>query len=332
MQKMPKKRRSAPSWSSDSEACGNRIQSKNPLVAVANCSNRGTNGHLTLRLVSLCLEVRSQVPIAIYGLSFLGFDAGMFDIDFQCTKCGECCRGFRLPLSVEEAVCWLRDGNSVDVLCQAIPWIDEPPASDHAAAYQRGRSFSAMSGAMPIRVIVTLAAPLRNRCPNLSADNQCKIYERRPGTCRTYPAELNPLLQLMPQQRRCPPEAWQPGGTPLIRNGAYVNSELVDLIRGKLEQPARDAPMLAELCRKLGVGVAAMANEGYAAYSPTNAELLGALRSEKPFPAVQSDWTFISNKFDTVEAILSCDANCVSEKDFVLAGFKYLSLFDKPTI
>ena len=257
----------------------------------------------------------------------------MSDVDFQCTKCGECCRGFRLPLSVEEAICWLRDGNSVDVLCQAIPWIDEPPASDLAGAYQRGRSFSAMSGAMPIRVIVTLAAPLGNRCPNLSADNRCNIYERRPGTCRTYPAELNPLLQLMPQHRRCPPEAWQPGGAPLIRNGAYVDLELGNLIRGKLKQPALDAPILAELCRKLGVDVAAMANEGYVAYSPSNAELLEALATERPshVTAFQSDWTFISDKLDTVEAILSCDANCVRAGDFVRTGFVYLSHFDKAT-
>ncbi|EPH3308027.1 MULTISPECIES: YkgJ family cysteine cluster protein [Gammaproteobacteria] len=255
----------------------------------------------------------------------------MTDIDFQCTKCGECCRGFRLPLSVEEAVHWLQDGNSVDILCEAIPWVDEPPPSNLVAAFKRERSFSATSGTMPIRVIVTLAAPLGSGCPNLSEDNRCRIYERRPGTCRTYPAEVNPFIELAPKQRRCPPEAWQHGGEPLIREGAYVNPELIALIRSKLTQPILNAPILEELCRKLGVGVAAMANEGYAAHSPTIADLLMALASEKVPPSSESDWTFISNNAETVEAIISCGARCICEPNFDSAGFTYLSLFDKPT-
>lgn len=255
----------------------------------------------------------------------------MTDIDFQCTKCGECCRGFRLPLSVEEAVRWLQDGNIVEILCEAIPWVDEPPPSNLVAAFKRERSFPATSGTMPIRVIVTLAAPLGSGCPNLSKDNRCKIYERRPETCRTYPAEVNPFIELAPKLRRCPPEAWQHGGVPLIREGSYVSPELTALIRSKLTRPVLDAPILEELCRKLGVSVAAMANEGYAAHSPTTSDLLEALTSEKRLLPSESDWTFLSNKEETVEAIVSCDAKCVYEPSFNSAGVTYLSLFGKQT-
>lgn len=183
------------------------------------------------------------------------------DIDFRCAECGDCCRGFRLPLSIEEALSWLHDGNPVEVLCEAIPWVDEPPLTNFVATFKRERSFSGMSGALPIRVIVTLAAPLGSGCPNLSTDNQCKIYERRPRTCRTYPAEASRLIELVPQSRRCPPEAWQPGGQPLMRQGTYVGSKLIALVQDKLTQSVNDAPLLSSLRQALGVHRTALSNE-----------------------------------------------------------------------
>jgi Fe-S-cluster containining protein len=255
----------------------------------------------------------------------------MMNIDFQCTQCGECCRRFRLPLSVEEAVHWLRDGNSVEILCEALPWVDEPPSSNLVAAFKRERSFPATSGTLPIRVIVTLVAPLGNRCPNLSEDNQCKIYERRPSTCRTYPAEVNPFIELVPKLRRCPPEAWLHRGEPLIREGSYVNPELIALIKGTLIQPVLNVPILEDLCKKLKVDIAAMVNEGYAVHSPTISALLEALTSARMPQPSESDWTFISNMEETVKAIRSCEAKCVYEPNFNSARVAYLSLFDKQT-
>jgi Fe-S-cluster containining protein len=110
-------------------------------------------------------------------------------------------------LTAAEAVEWLTDGHQVQLICDASPWPEEPPADDHNAAHRRRRSFAVMSGSMPARVVVILVANLAGACPNLMADMRCGIYERRPLVCRIYPAEINPFVQLEPQKKACPPEA-----------------------------------------------------------------------------------------------------------------------------
>lgn len=252
------------------------------------------------------------------------------DIDFRCTKCGDCCRGLRLPLSVEEAIGWLNDGNPVEVLCEAIPWVDEPPAFNLVATFKRERSFPAISGELPIRVIVTLVAPQGSGCPNLCPDNQCGIYERRPWVCRTYPAEANPFFELIPERRRCPPGAWLPGGHPMTRQGAYVAPGLNLLIKSRLRQAVDDVPLHEALCQRLGIRTAAIANEGYVAHSPAIADLLDALSSAgKASPSSSADWEFVSDRGETVEAIRLCDARCLHASNDLLSGFVYLSLFEK---
>ncbi|MFV8607467.1 YkgJ family cysteine cluster protein [Ralstonia pseudosolanacearum] len=233
------------------------------------------------------------------------------DIDFQCTKCGQCCRDLWLPLSAQEALRWLEDGNAVNVLCEAIPWPSELPASNRQAAFKRERSFAATSGTLAIRVLVTLAAPLGGRCPNLLADNLCSIYERRPVVCRIYPAHANPFLELVPQQRRCSPDAWQVVGSPLMRNGEYVRGELRLLIQARQDRAVEDVPVHAALCKELGIRAAAMANEGFVVHAPDRLGMLSALRSaiDRASSALQ-DWEFISDRAATVEAIRSCDAAC----------------------
>jgi hypothetical protein len=52
------------------------------------------------------------------------------DIDFDCTMCGKCCHDLRLPLTVTEAIAWLERGNDVQILCEALPWPEEPPAEN----------------------------------------------------------------------------------------------------------------------------------------------------------------------------------------------------------
>lgn len=251
----------------------------------------------------------------------------MTDVDFRCTECGDCCRGFKLPLSAAEAVAWLRDGNPVEVLCEAIPWVEEPPATDLVAAFKRERSFPAMSGGLPIRVLVTLAVPLGSGCPHLLADNRCGIYERRPVVCRTYPAYANPFLEFMPQHRRCPPEAWQPGSAPFMRQGCYV-PELMPLIQNRNKLAVDDVPLYAKVCATLGICKTAMSNEGYVAHSPAVGELLEALLSGvSPRLSSPGDWEFVSDNAATVEAIHSCDARCAHASDVIAEGFAYLSLF-----
>ena len=41
------------------------------------------------------------------------------DVHFDCTQCGNCCRDLKLPLTVLEAMDWLTDGHSVQIICEA---------------------------------------------------------------------------------------------------------------------------------------------------------------------------------------------------------------------
>jgi Fe-S-cluster containining protein len=253
------------------------------------------------------------------------------NIDFHCTKCGNCCKNLRLPLSVDESVRWLNSGNPVQVLCEAIPWPAELPDTHLLAAYKRERSFPAMSGQLPIRVLVTLAAPLGESCPNLLVDdNTCGIYEQRPLVCRIYPAEVNPFFKLMPEIRSCPPEAWETGGSPMMRDEVYTDTELRLQIQSKQELLILDVPTQEALCAALGIHLTALANEGFVVYAPDNATLLSALQEVKQgiTPATQ-EWEFISERSETVEMVRSCEATCSQPSDHQPDAFTYLSLFAK---
>ena len=82
----------------------------------------------------------------------------------------------------------------MQVILEAIPWLEEFPSDDQQAAHRRRRSFAAMSGRLPVRIVVILAADISGACPNLKHDLRCGIYERRPLVCRIYPAEINPFI------------------------------------------------------------------------------------------------------------------------------------------
>ncbi len=149
---------------------------------------------------------------------------------FSCTMCGRCCRDLRLPLSLAEAAGWLRDGGETQLLCDAIPWPVEPAADDRLAAYKFRRSFPAMSGTLPLRVIVTVVAAFDGPCPHLQADLRCGAYDRRPRVCRIYPAEINPFIELQPAAKLCPPEAWDERHPVLEVAGRYADPSLVATI------------------------------------------------------------------------------------------------------
>jgi hypothetical protein len=80
------------------------------------------------------------------------------DLHFGCTRCGKCCHDLKLPLTVAEATLWLAEGSEVQIICEAVPWATEPGADDLAAAHRRRRSFPTLSGALPTRISVILAA------------------------------------------------------------------------------------------------------------------------------------------------------------------------------
>ena len=252
------------------------------------------------------------------------------DIDFECTTCGKCCHDLRLPLTVTEAVAWLERGNDVQILCEALPWPEEPPAENLQAAHKRRRSFTAMSGSLPTRVVVTLAGAYVGPCPNLQPDMRCGIYEQRPLVCRIYPAEINPFIELVPTHKACPPDAWTPELPPLLRANKLVDEGILVLIQQSRDADANDRPLKQQVCSLLGIDQAAISNEGFVAHSPDRFDLLAALhraRDERGMTMRSPMWSFVSNRRTTVDALMSIGAVASLVNANSTAGFEYLGFF-----
>ena len=209
-------------------------------------------------------------------------------IDFECTQCGVCCHGLRLPLTIGEAIAWLARGGNVELMCEAIPWQSEPEPDQRVAAHKRRRSFPAASGTLPIRVIVVLAARFAGGCPNLQADQRCGIYHERPLVCRVYPAEINPFIELDPGHKVCPPEAWTKP-QPMMRHGRIVDAQVWSDIGKSRASDEREAPLKARLCAMLGIDIAEFATLGFAVHHPEPQALLEALRSVAASDALAHD-------------------------------------------
>jgi Fe-S-cluster containining protein len=269
-------------------------------------------------------------------------------IDFECTMCGKCCHDLRLPLTLAEALAWLQRGNEVQILCEALPWPDEPAADNPQGAYKRRRSFAAMSGSLPTRVVVILTGAFAGACPNLQADMRCGIYEERPLVCRIYPAEINPFIELTPANKGCPPEAWTPGLAPLMRGGQLVDAATAELIHQSRAADAQDAPAKQTLCALLGIDVAALANEGFVVHTPPREALLAALQQvsgaagraqrasaeeASDAPVAQAEaaalpvWRYVSNRRATVKTLESVGALGAWVDASRPATFEYLGFF-----
>ena len=210
-------------------------------------------------------------------------------------------------------------GQEVQLLCEAIPWPSEPSPQDRQAAYKRRRSFEVVSGSMPVRVVVTLAASFRGACPHLGSDMRCGIYEARPRVCRIYPAEMNPFVPLVRSAKACPPEAWDPHRPPLLRGGVIVDTVTRSLIAQSRDASEGDVGTKARLCELLGIRAAALANEGFVVHSPGNealARALGvALRSETQGPEAEQGWLFVSANDSTLAALTDIGALCARPVD-----------------
>jgi Fe-S-cluster containining protein len=232
-------------------------------------------------------------------------------LNFECTQCGKCCRDLKLPLTVTEALDWLRDGHDVQVLCDAVPWPAEPDPGDQKAAHQRRRSFATMSGSLPTRVVVILAANLAGACPNLQADLRCGIYDRRPLVCRIYPAEINPFVQLDPVNKACPPEAWAADRPLLQRQGRLMDAAVRRDIQQSRDTDARTVEVKRRLCTALHLECAALADEGFVVYSPERPVLLAALGRAVAEPDItdhdaemaDASWRFVSNRSETIDSL-----------------------------
>ncbi|WP_233828854.1 YkgJ family cysteine cluster protein [Paraburkholderia sp. ZP32-5] len=252
------------------------------------------------------------------------------DFDFQCTICAKCCHDLRLPLTVSEALAWLERGNDVQILCDASPWLEEPPADNLQAAYRRRRTFATTSGTLPTRIAVILTATFAGPCPNLQPDNRCGIYDQRPLTCRIYPAEVNPFIELTPEHKACPPEAWTPGLPPLLRAGKLVDESVHATIQQSRALAESEVQAKQQLCGLLGIDHAAIWNEGFVAYSPACADLLTALRQLSngiPTPPPSPAWHFVSNRRTTVEALSTVGASSSAAQANDTTHFEYLGFF-----
>jgi Fe-S-cluster containining protein len=252
------------------------------------------------------------------------------DINFECTMCGKCCHDLKLPLSVDEALVWLERGGDVQFLCEAVPWPDEPATDNLPAQHKRRRSFAASSGEMPARIVVVLAAAFDGPCPNLQSNLSCGVYEQRPNVCRIYPAEVNPFIELKPEQKACPPEAWSSDNALLMKAHRIVNVETAALIAQSRAADAGDAGTKARACAYLGISTAALANEGLVIYSPPRDGSIAALklaRDAGDASEVLPEWSVASNRRETVETLTSIGALGVHYSTADALAFDYLGFF-----
>ncbi|CAB3752035.1 hypothetical protein GQ57_05545 [Burkholderia sp. MSh2] len=233
------------------------------------------------------------------------------ELDFSCNGCGGCCRDLRIPLTIDEAIAWLQRGGHVELLCDAMPWLEEPAPDNAFAAYKRARSSAALSGSLPVRVTVMLTAAHAGPCPNLQDDLRCAIYDERPLVCRIYPAEVNPFVPLAPGGKQCSPDVWQQA--PFVRGGTIVDAATRDSIARSRAASEAETPLRARLCAMLGIDAAAVANEGFAIHAPPAATLLAALTAlREPEAAGGSDtatWTLLTNRSATADALASVSAS-----------------------
>lgn len=250
----------------------------------------------------------------------------MSDLNFSCTQCGKCCHNLRLPLTRPEAVAWLQRGGAVEVLCEAVPWVSEPAASDAPAMHKRRRSFPAWSGELPIRVIVVLVATFQGACPNLGHDMRCGIYDSRPHVCRIYPAEVNPFLSVSPSHKQCPPEAWT-SPSPFVRANQVVDAQIqlhMSLLR---HGDQLDIALKAWICKALDIQMASLSNEGFVAHSPSPESLLALLQQTPPDAdgkSPQSHWTMVTNQAATFDALRLVGATSMDARAFTEGPSRYL--------
>jgi Fe-S-cluster containining protein len=254
------------------------------------------------------------------------------DIHFACTTCGRCCHDLRLPLTIAEARAWLTRGGQVELLCEAIPWPTEPDADNRQAAYKRARSSPAYSGTLPVRISIILTTAYAGPCPNLRDDMLCGIYEERPMVCRIYPAEINPFVALMPENKACPPEAWL--ATPSQKQHVVVDATTYALIQQSRAASEAETPLRMQICRELGIQHAALANEGFVIHAPGSEALLAALdqchatpRPNEELAHESAQWTFLSNRADTIDTLTSVGATSHPDQLSGNESFRYLGFF-----
>jgi Fe-S-cluster containining protein len=251
------------------------------------------------------------------------------NIDFHCTKCAKCCHDLRLPLSVAEAVEWLSRGDTVEVLCEMVPWPDGQDLAHAEIVAKQSRTFAAMSGTLPVRIGVVLAASHAGPCPNLLSNGECGIYGERPSVCRIYPAEVNPFVTLRRSAKACPDDAWDASGAPLLRHGVLVDASLRSEIAVRRQCDVADIETKRRLCTVLGLNVGAVWNEGFFRYAPDGATLFAALSVAGSDAGIadgsRTEWTFVSHRRTSIDALQQVGACGMDVREHPDIATDYLS-------
>ncbi|MBV4505741.1 YkgJ family cysteine cluster protein [Pseudomonas sp. BW13M1] len=207
-------------------------------------------------------------------------------IRFACTGCGKCCTGHHVPLTLAEARQWAASGGQVVVLIEGFI-ADGPGMPAEQREHVLRRSFPVSCGAGQLHVSVTFAAFNPGRCRNLDDNDLCGIYESRPLVCRIYPAEINPHLPLRPENKDCPPEAWEQGPE-LIHGSLPVDEALRALIEASRQADRDDIAAKVAICQALGMTTSALKGNGFTAWLPDMAAFAAVL--EQSPTAVDGPW------------------------------------------
>ena len=249
------------------------------------------------------------------------------DVDFECTQCGKCCHNLKLPLTVKEAITWLSNGHDVQIICEALTWESDLPTTDLRSSHKRRRTFVAVSGSMPIRVDVILAASFNGACPHLQEDMRCGNYSNRPLVCRIYPAEISPVVQLNIAEKACPPDAWTGDRPSLLRGGSIVDADLLALIQESRDTDVRDIGTKEKLCAALELDAVALTGEGFVIHSPDRADLLVQLlklQAEGSSLSAPTDWRIVSDQEATRADLSTKGAASALASTGQLESFEYL--------
>lgn len=243
---------------------------------------------------------------------------------FDCTQCGRCCHDLRLTLSVAEARVWASRGHRVDVVTEGWPWPDNGDSNDRVMQWRRVTSFDARVGDVPFRINLRLVARHEGACPYLLPDMRCGNYQARPRICRIYPLESRPFEPMVPEQRLCPPEAWEDGLPVLERNGEPADTAMAAVVAAHRAAMVADGAVKARLPGVLGFFDVAMAGEGLAVCEMSPATLLEALEAaEAGLGDGLHAWTIVTNRKTTraMLADLDCPARLVSSGQGFLGSF-----------
>lgn len=196
---------------------------------------------------------------------------------FNCVGCGACCKGRFIPLTLLETRQWLERGHDVAILLEAF---NQPLWSASQREYQHSlrRSAQVRCGSARVQVTAIFAANALAQCPNLQANNLCSIYEERPLVCRIYPMEINPFIEMNPQNKDCPSDAWEHGD--IIANDTRPDSSFDSLIQTSRLADRADAQAKVSVCNRLGINVAAWKSEALVIHFPVPGQLLEAINAE----------------------------------------------------